>query len=100
MGYLSGSQPGLGCLPALKRDLNTLFFVLFCFFVSALLRDCSLCWDHWNGTRPLHLMRPCLVGLGQVLIWVERQKNNPKVSKINKTVEFKATFIMICVKTV
>ena len=20
------------------------------FFLSALLRDCSLCWDHWNGT--------------------------------------------------
>ena len=41
------------------------------FFVSALLRNCFLCWDCWNGTWRLHLMRPCYVALGQVLIWVE-----------------------------
>ena len=29
------------------------------FFVSALLRDCFLCWDHWRGTWLLHLKQPC-----------------------------------------
>ena len=29
------------------------------FLVSALLRDCSLCWDLWCGTWLLHLTRPC-----------------------------------------
>ena len=53
------------------------------FFVSALLWDCSLCWDRWPGTWLLHLTRPCLyvvhqdevepLALGWVLIWVERQ---------------------------
>ena len=31
------------------------------FFLSALLRDCSLCWDRWNGTWHLHLTRPCFI---------------------------------------
>ena len=41
------------------------------FLVSPLLQDCSLCWDRWNGTWCLHLTRPCLLALGQVLIWVK-----------------------------
>ena len=51
------------------------------FFVSTLLRDCSLCWDCWDSTWLLHLTRPCLcvvhrnrvepLALGRVLIWVE-----------------------------
>ena len=40
------------------------------FLVSALLRDCSLCWDRWNGTWHLHLTRPCLLALGWVLIYI------------------------------
>ena len=41
---------------------NTIIWKAFFFFflVSALLRDCSLCWDRWNGTWRLHLTRPCL----------------------------------------
>ena len=30
------------------------------FLVSTFLRDCSLCWDCWNSTWRLHLIRPCL----------------------------------------
>ena len=44
------------------------------FFVSALLRDCSLCLDSWNGTWHLHLTQPYLLALGRVLIWVECQE--------------------------
>ena len=33
------------------------------FFLSALLRDYSLCWDHWNGTMTptLDAALPCIV---------------------------------------
>ena len=44
--------------------------IIFFLLVSALLRDCSLCWDLWNGTWHLHLTRPCYIASGQVLIWV------------------------------
>ena len=27
-----------------------MFYNCRLFFLSALLRDCSLCWDRWNGT--------------------------------------------------
>ena len=43
------------------------------FLVPALLRDCSLCWDHWRWYRRLHLTQPCFAALGLVLIWVEHQ---------------------------
>ena len=49
---------------------QTLSYPWSIFFVSALLWDCSLCWDQRNGTWHLHLPRPCYVALGQVLIWV------------------------------
>ena len=65
----------------------TIFHTLFCvpeahfyhisgahfqpFLVSTLLRDCSLCWDRWNGMWRLHLTWPCILALGRVLIWVE-----------------------------
>ena len=32
---------------------------IFLLLLSALLRDCSLCWDRWRGTWLLHLTRPC-----------------------------------------
>ena len=35
------------------------------FFGSAFLRDCSLCWDRWNGTWRLHFTRPCGCDLGR-----------------------------------
>ena len=39
-------------------------------FLFALLQNCFLCWNHGNGDMcHLHLMRPCCVALGQVLIW-------------------------------
>ena len=53
--------------------LTELYLVLNFFFVSALLWDCSLCWDCWNRTwhrnKQTNLMRPCYVALGRVLIW-------------------------------
>ena len=45
----------------------------YIFFVSALLRDYSLCWDCVNGAWLLHLTQPCLLALGRVLIQVCRQ---------------------------
>ena len=57
----------------LKWFLFTEAFYLTQFFVSALLRDYSLCCDPVNGTWLLHLTRPCLVTLGQVLIRVCHQ---------------------------
>ena len=38
------------------------------FFFSALLRNFFLCWDRCSGDIFLHLMRPCLVALGWILI--------------------------------
>ena len=38
--------------------------------VSPLLQNCFVCWDRWNGTWCLQLMRPCYVALGRVLILV------------------------------
>ena len=37
------------------------FFIKMFFFVSALLRDCSMCWDHWSSTWHLHLTGPCFM---------------------------------------
>ena len=58
------------------------------FFVSAFLRNCFLCWDHWNGTS-LHLTRPCNVALGRVLIWAvffcktaEKEKKQEHLGKL------------------
>ena len=51
-------------------------FLGLVFLLSTFLWDCSLCWDRWNGTWHLHLMHPCLVALGRVLIWVERRINS------------------------
>ena len=32
------------------RSSQLNYQIFFSFFVSALLQDCSLCWDRWNGT--------------------------------------------------
>ena len=54
---------GAGIASSLKRKklLLIFYFFIFIFFnlVSALLQDCSLCWDGWRGTWLLHLTRPC-----------------------------------------
>ena len=55
-----------------SENMGLLLHIYF-FFVSALLTDCSLCWDLWNGKWHLHLTRPCIVALGWVLILVEHQ---------------------------
>ena len=35
----------------LDLDFKVLLFqIYYFFFLSALLWDCSPCWDHWNGT--------------------------------------------------
>ena len=54
-------------------DIKKALLMTYCMiiFLSALLWDCSLCWDRWNYTWHLHMTRPCLVALGWVLIWVE-----------------------------
>ena len=32
-------------------------------FLVSTLRDCSLCWDRWNGARRLHLTWPCFISM-------------------------------------
>ena len=61
-----------GCLLVAGQQKNLFFFV------SALLQDCSLCWDRWNGTWHLHLTWHCLLALGRVLIWVKCWNKPPK----------------------
>ena len=59
-----GMSSALGSEPTEGPQFKIRFF-----FVFILLWDCSLCWDHWNGTWRLHLTRHCT--LGQVQFWVE-----------------------------
>ena len=48
-----------------QKSYQSKWLTLVVFFlVSALLRDCSLCWDRCNGTWHLHLTRPYYVALG------------------------------------
>ena len=41
---------GDGSICAIVFQVQTRLSLFFFFLVSALLRDCSLCWDPWNGT--------------------------------------------------
>ena len=60
--WLSRFGPLTQCGSSKQKIFKILacFFIFYVFFlVSALFRDCSLCWDRWCGTWLLHLTRPC-----------------------------------------
>ena len=54
--------------PVIIMILNLYNIINFFFLVSALLRDCSLCWDRWRHTWLLHLTWPCYYMLRDIAL--------------------------------
>ena len=57
---------------------TTILFIIIFFLVPVLLRDCSLCWDHWRWYRRLHMTQPCFCSsrAGEDLGWTSGSEDD------------------------